>query len=345
MQIAQVLAGYTPRQRRSAAPRDGQEDPGRDGRAAPAVYRGRVARGVERARAEHDLRPDGEVRRLRLQQVACRRLCAGRLSDRLSEGQLPGRVPRRADDPRSRQHRQAQPLPPGVEPARHPAAAARHQPLRVVESSFHRRAGTGREGKPAIRYALAAVKGVGAQAMARAGAERDENGRFKDLFDFARRLDAKSFNRAAIREPDQGRRLRLPEPEPGADLCRGRAAAAPGEPRRPSAQDGQGSLFGARPRAPRRHCRWSRIGRRSRDCSTSSRRSASTCRAIRSTPTARASSAPASCARPTCRRLWRPAGRPGSSSPASSSARRSAPRRAATALPLCRCRTRAASSR
>ena len=50
-------------------------------------------------------------------------------------------------------------------------------------------------GKPAIRYALAAVKGVGTQAMAELVAERRANGRFKDLFDFSRRLDAKSFNR------------------------------------------------------------------------------------------------------------------------------------------------------
>src|SRR4029077_20752911 len=50
-------------------------------------------------------------------------------------------------------------------------------------------------GNPAIRYALAAVKGVGAQAMRDLVAERTESGRFKDLFDFALRLDAKSFNR------------------------------------------------------------------------------------------------------------------------------------------------------
>jgi DNA polymerase-3 subunit alpha len=50
-------------------------------------------------------------------------------------------------------------------------------------------------GCPAIRYALAAVKGVGALAMRDLIAERQENGSFQDLFDFARRLDIKSFNR------------------------------------------------------------------------------------------------------------------------------------------------------
>jgi len=50
-------------------------------------------------------------------------------------------------------------------------------------------------GNPAIRYALAAVKGVGAQAMRDLIGERTQNGAFKDLFDFASRLDARSFNR------------------------------------------------------------------------------------------------------------------------------------------------------
>ncbi len=52
-----------------------------------------------------------------------------------------------------------------------------------------------KDAKPAIRYALAAVKGVGEQAMRDLVLERAANGPFKDLFDFALRLDAKSFNR------------------------------------------------------------------------------------------------------------------------------------------------------
>jgi DNA polymerase III subunit alpha len=47
----------------------------------------------------------------------------------------------------------------------------------------------------AIRYALAAIKGVGAQAMAQLVAERKATGAFKDVFDLARRLDVKTFNR------------------------------------------------------------------------------------------------------------------------------------------------------
>lgn len=47
----------------------------------------------------------------------------------------------------------------------------------------------------AIRYALAAVKGVGAQAMANLVAERQKNGPFKSLEDFLKRIDPKSLNK------------------------------------------------------------------------------------------------------------------------------------------------------
>ena len=74
---------------------------------APIFVEGAAKNGVEQDKADDDLRPDGEVRRLRLQQVARRRLRAGRLPDRLAEGALSGRVLRRDDDARHGQHRQA----------------------------------------------------------------------------------------------------------------------------------------------------------------------------------------------------------------------------------------------
>ncbi|MGB8183285.1 MAG: DNA polymerase III subunit alpha [Stellaceae bacterium] len=47
----------------------------------------------------------------------------------------------------------------------------------------------------AIRYALAAVKGVGSAAMRQVVAERTARGPFQDLFDFAARIDPKHFNK------------------------------------------------------------------------------------------------------------------------------------------------------
>ncbi len=50
-------------------------------------------------------------------------------------------------------------------------------------------------GKGAIRYALAAIKGVGAAAMEGLVAARREKGAFKDLFDFAESIDPRVINR------------------------------------------------------------------------------------------------------------------------------------------------------
>ncbi|MGB2322247.1 MAG: OB-fold nucleic acid binding domain-containing protein, partial [Candidatus Puniceispirillaceae bacterium] len=50
-------------------------------------------------------------------------------------------------------------------------------------------------GKPAIRYALGAIRNVGAEAMARLVEERESNGAFTDLSDFLRRLPREAANR------------------------------------------------------------------------------------------------------------------------------------------------------
>jgi DNA polymerase III subunit alpha len=54
------------------------------------------------------------------------------------------------------------------------------------------------DGERAVRYALAAVKGVGAQAMTAWVAERDRNGPFQGLFDLAERVDARQINKSLI---------------------------------------------------------------------------------------------------------------------------------------------------
>ncbi|MGH6945921.1 MAG: DNA polymerase III subunit alpha [Kiloniellales bacterium] len=54
------------------------------------------------------------------------------------------------------------------------------------------------DGTPAIRYALAAVKNVGAQAMEALVEEREAKGPFKSASDFAARLDPKAANKRQI---------------------------------------------------------------------------------------------------------------------------------------------------
>ena len=54
------------------------------------------------------------------------------------------------------------------------------------------------EGKPAIRYALSAVKNVGAAAMAELVAERARGGPYKSLADLAARLDNRQVNKRQL---------------------------------------------------------------------------------------------------------------------------------------------------
>ncbi len=56
----------------------------------------------------------------------------------------------------------------------------------------------GGQNKGAIHYALAAVKNVGREAMAAVVAERQANGRFKDVWDFAGRLDPRQINKRQV---------------------------------------------------------------------------------------------------------------------------------------------------
>ncbi len=56
----------------------------------------------------------------------------------------------------------------------------------------------GADGKGAVRYALAAIKNVGHEAMATLVAEREANGPYKDLFDFAGRVDPSVINKRQL---------------------------------------------------------------------------------------------------------------------------------------------------
>lgn len=53
-------------------------------------------------------------------------------------------------------------------------------------------------GEKALRYALAAIKGVGRAAMDILVAQRKENGEYKDVFDFAERSDSKIMNKRQV---------------------------------------------------------------------------------------------------------------------------------------------------
>ena len=122
--------------RRPAAPCDGQEEARGDGAAALGVRRRRGrARRARGARRLH-LRPDREVRRLRLQQVALGRLCAARLPDGLAEGALPRGLHGGRAVLRHGAHGQGRVVHRRMRRPRHRGAAARRQ---RVELRLHRR--------------------------------------------------------------------------------------------------------------------------------------------------------------------------------------------------------------
>ncbi len=96
----------------------------------------------------------------------------------------------------------------------------------------------------AVRYALAALKNVGESAMRALVEEREARGRFKDISDFARRIDPKAINRRQVENLIKAGALDSLEPNRarvfnGIDIILGTAANAAEE--RTSAQV---SLFG-----------------------------------------------------------------------------------------------------
>ena len=223
MQIAQVLAGYSARRRRPAAPRHGQEDQGGDGRAARHVRRGR-----RRARRRRRRRPStifDQVAKFagygfNKSHAAAYALVAYQTA--YLKANYPVEFLAALDDARPvgntdklnvfRQELDRlgiKLLPPDIN---------RSQPKFSVE--FPQGAERG-----AIRYALAAVKGVGVAAMEargrRARARRAVQGPVR--LRAAHRHEA--GQQAPAREPGQGRRLRLrssptgPAPLPRSRRC------------------------------------------------------------------------------------------------------------------------------
>ncbi len=88
MRIAAVLAGFTMGQSDMLRKAMGKKDPKVMAKQREAFMAGAAKNGVNEKKATQDLRPDGVLRRLRLQQVALDDLCLGRLPDRLPEGEL-----------------------------------------------------------------------------------------------------------------------------------------------------------------------------------------------------------------------------------------------------------------
>ena len=277
--------------RRPAAPRDGQEEQGGDGEAPRHLHRGRGEERRSARRRRRALRPDGEVRRLRLQQVARRRLRADRLPDRLHQGAPSGGVHGSQPVARDGRHRQGARalrrrasrnglaiLPPDVNSSNYrfePVDREQH-PLRARRHQGHGRAGHrgdrrgARRGRPVPRP----VRFLPAHRQAARQSPRGRGARQRGAFDAIEPHRAMLFASVgvALERSGKGRAFR------GAGVAVRRFARGSGTDARRRARMDGGRAARARER----------------------RRSASTCRGIRTRRSRRSSRRSSGCHSPSC---------------------------------------------
>ncbi|MET0183331.1 MAG: DNA polymerase III subunit alpha [Caulobacterales bacterium] len=97
----------------------------------------------------------------------------------------------------------------------------------------------------AVRYALGAVRNVGMAAMESVVAARGRGGKFKDLFDFAERLDAKTVNRRQLENLAKAGAFDVVEPERARVFAACETLAAYAQRVAEDRASNQASLFGA----------------------------------------------------------------------------------------------------
>ena len=209
-------------------------------RAALESHRVRFVEGAGRQRRRREgrrsrLRQARRLLRLRLPEVACRRVRAARLPVAVAAPPLSGRVPLLAAE------RPADGLLPAGEPRSRRAAArgggalARREPERGAGARSTPAAGACDESPQApqaVRIGLAYVQSVGEDDAAALVAERDANGPYRDVGDLARRAPALEGRARGAR---RGRRLRRARPASVA-TCSGSSASPPGRPPSPGTQ-------------------------------------------------------------------------------------------------------------
>ena len=189
MEIARVLSGYS--LGADLLRRAMEEDSGRNGGAAQNFIDGAVENGVHGRRPISSCR--SKVRGLWLQQVSRCRLCAGCLSTAYLKANYPveflaasmtldaGNTDKLGLFRVELERQKIELIPPDIQ---------KSEVYFSVEQT--------EEGTSAVRYALCAIKNVGSAAMEALVAERQENGEFKNLFEFAERLDSQVMNKRQI---------------------------------------------------------------------------------------------------------------------------------------------------
>ena len=189
MQIANRLAGYSLGEADLLRRAMGKKKAEEMAKQRERFVEGAAQRKFPAEEDRKDFRPDGAVRRIRLQQVALGGLCAACLSHGLSEDALSGRVHGGAADLGHRQHRRRGEVHQRVPRDGHCRRAARHQRLATP---------TSRRTASAIRFGLAAVKNVGHNAIESIVAARKKLARFKSIFEFCENVDLRLLNKRVL---------------------------------------------------------------------------------------------------------------------------------------------------
>ena len=238
MQIAQVLAGYSLGQADLLRRAMGKKDKAEMAQAAGPLRRRRRQERRQEGEADYIFELVDKFAGYGFNKSHAAAYALVSLSHGLSEGELPRGVPRRLDDARHGQHRQARHVRRPRRRKRHRDAAAVRQRLR---GRFPRRA----EKDGAIRYSLAALKNIGAQAVATIVAERSRQGPLQGPGRLRRAAQPEGAQQARARDAGRRRRLRCAGAEPRAGARQRRAdpgaGAAGGDA---NAASGTDDLFG-----------------------------------------------------------------------------------------------------
>ena len=289
MQAAQILAGYSLGDadllRRAMGKKIQAE---MDAQRQRFVDGCKEVSGIERAQGQRAVRLDRQVRRLRLQQVARRRLCAAQLPDGLAQDALPGRILRRLDVLRHAPVGQAG----GVR--RRPAAQRQGRCSGPTSTESKPNSPSSRP-RPATRCAMASpgINNVGEKAMDAVVEERAQGRAVRKPRGRVPAHAARGDEPPPARRAGRGRGVRLPRAQPAHDPRQRRPAARRWPmPRCASAKAASTGCSAARTtRSPR--CGWPRPSRGPAPSRwpPSARTSASTSPPIRSSNSARSASA------------------------------------------------------
>ena len=202
MQMAQIVGGYTLGGADLLRRAMGKKNVAEMAKQRAMFRDGAAKNGCQRAPGRRDLRPDGEIRRLRLQQVARRGVRAGRVPDRVAEGALPGRVHGRGAVVGHGQHRQGRRLS-STRRARSAWTCCRPTSMRRATCSMRSiRTDSARDPLRPRRGQGRRPRRVSKASSRRANAAAT----FRDLADFCQRVDAQKLNKRALEALDPVRR-------------------------------------------------------------------------------------------------------------------------------------------